>query len=335
VIGARAPLIAYNIYLTTGDVAIAKKIAAAIRTSSGGLPYVKARGMLVEGRAQVSINMTDFTRTPVATIVEAVRREARALGVDIHHAEVVGLIPQAALLAAACSYLQLDAFQPEQVLESRLFAAQGSSSAARGVFLEELAEGTPAPGGGSAAAYAAAMGAALVGMVARLTIGKKKYAGVEDRMRALAAQADEQRASLAAAVERDAQAFEGVLAAARMPKASEAETALRQIALDQATIQAATIPLEVARRALQVIELAAEAAETGNVNAISDALSAAALAHAGLRAAAANVRINAAAMREAAAPAPWLVVLDKLEAGARDAEQRAVAALSARLTPPG
>ncbi len=143
--------------------------------------------MLVEGRAQVSINMTDYTRTPVALIVEAVRREAQRHGVEIHHTEVVGLIPQAALIEAARSYLQLDQFHPEQVLESRLYAVQGSGNAARQAFLNELADGTPTPGGGSAAAYSAAMGAALVGMVARLTIGKKKYAAVEDRMHAMAA----------------------------------------------------------------------------------------------------------------------------------------------------
>jgi glutamate formiminotransferase/formiminotetrahydrofolate cyclodeaminase len=331
VIGARAPLIAYNIYLTTGDVAIAKKIAAAIRQSSGGLPCVKALGMLVEGRAQVSINMTDYARTPVALVFETVRREAQHHGVEIHHTEVVGLIPQAALIEAARSYLQLDQFHSEQVLESRLFAAQGSGSTARQAFLDELAGGTPTPGGGSAAAYAAAMGAALVGMVARLTMGKKKYAAVEDRMRAMAAQADELRSVLSSAVERDAQAFEAVLAATRLPKETDAEQAARRAALEQATIQAASVPLDVGRRAVEVIELAAEAAESGNANAISDAVSAAALGHAGLQAAAANVRVNAAGLRNPSAARPWLKELESLGSRASSAEDRAHAALAARM----
>jgi glutamate formiminotransferase/formiminotetrahydrofolate cyclodeaminase len=334
VIGARAPLIAYNVYLTTGDVAIAKKIAAAIRQSSGGLPCVKALGMLVEGRAQVSINMTDYTRTPVALIVETVRREAERHGVGIHHSEVVGLIPQAALIEAARSYLQLDQFHPEQVLESRLYAAQGSGSAARQAFLNELADGMPTPGGGSAAAYAAAMGASLVAMVARLTIGKKKYAAVEVRMHAIADQADGLRTVLSSAVERDAQAFEGVLAATHLPKETEAEKAARQAALEEATIQAAAIPLDVARQAVEVIRLAAEAAASGNANAISDALSAAALGHAGLKAASANVRVNAAGLQDASAAKPWLEELDQLEARAAAAEGEAQTALAARLKSP-
>ena len=332
VIGARAPLIAYNVYLTTEDVAVAKKIAAAIRQSSGGLPCVKALGMLVEGRAQVSINMTDYTRTPVALIVETVRREAQRHGVEIHHTEVVGLIPQAALIDAARSYLQLDPFHPEQVLESRLFAVQGSGSAARQAFLNELADGTPTPGGGSAAAYAAAMGAALAGMVARLTIGKKKYTAVDERMRAMAAQSDELRSSLSAAVERDAQAFEAVLAATRLPKGTEAEEAARLVALEQATIQAASVPLDVARQAVQVIELAVEAAGAGNTNAISDALSAAALGHAGLKAAAANVRVNAAGLSDASAAKPWLTEIAELEARGAAAEREALAVLASRLS---
>ena len=332
VIGARAPLIAYNVYLTTDDVSVAKKIAAAVRQSSGGLPCVKALGMEVESRAQVSMNLTDYTRTSVARAVETVRKEAVRHGVAIHHTELIGLIPQAALLDAALSYLQLEGFHPEQVLEVRLLAAQGQGNGARQVFLDELAAGTPTPGGGSAAAYAAAMAAALVGMVARLTIGKKKYAGVEARMRAMAAQADELGAVLAAGVERDAAAFEAVLAGSRLPHDTAAEKAIRQGALEAATLDAARIPLEAARQAADVSELAAEAAEHGNVNALSDAVSAASLALAGLTAATANVRINASALQQPQAAQPWLEELVSLEARATASLARAQAALTARIT---
>ncbi len=120
VIGARAPLIAYNVYLTTDDVEIARKIASAVRHSSGGLRYVKALGLLVDGRAQVSMNLTDFAQTPIARVVEQIRREAARYGTAIHHSELIGMIPQQALIDAARWYLQLDQFSPDQILETRL-----------------------------------------------------------------------------------------------------------------------------------------------------------------------------------------------------------------------
>ena len=119
-IGARPPLIAFNVYLNTDDVAIAKAIARAVRHSSGGLRYVKALGLLVEGRAQVSMNLTDYRQTPIHRVVEMIRREAARYGVAIVSSEVVGLIPNDALVDAARFYLQLDGFSPDQILENRL-----------------------------------------------------------------------------------------------------------------------------------------------------------------------------------------------------------------------
>jgi glutamate formiminotransferase len=120
VIGARAPLIAYNVYLTTGDVEIARRIAKAIRNSNGGLRYVKALGLLVKGKAQVSMNLTDFRQTPIHQVVELIRREAARYGVMIESSELIGMIPQEALLDAAVWHLQLDNFDPNMVLENRL-----------------------------------------------------------------------------------------------------------------------------------------------------------------------------------------------------------------------
>jgi glutamate formiminotransferase len=119
-IGVRPPLIAFNVYLNTDDVAIAKAIARAVRHSSGGLRYVKALGLLVEGRAQVSMNLTDYRQTPIHRVVEMIRREAARYGVTTAFSEVVGLIPNEALVDAACFYLQLDGFSPDQILENRL-----------------------------------------------------------------------------------------------------------------------------------------------------------------------------------------------------------------------
>lgn len=119
-IGARPPLIAFNVYLRTDDVRVAQAIARAVRHSSGGLRYVKALGLLVEGQAQVSMNLTDFRRTPLARVMEMVRREAARYGVAVARSEVVGLLPAEALLDAAAYYLQLEGFSPAQVLENRL-----------------------------------------------------------------------------------------------------------------------------------------------------------------------------------------------------------------------
>jgi glutamate formiminotransferase len=122
VIGARMPLIAYNINLNTDRVDVAKKIAAAIRHSSGGLRYVKAMGLKLEDRnlAQVSMNLTNYQKTPIFRVFEIVKREAERYGVSILESEIVGLVPSAALVSSAEFYLQLERFGAEQVLENKL-----------------------------------------------------------------------------------------------------------------------------------------------------------------------------------------------------------------------
>jgi len=119
-IGARVSMIAYNVYLTTGDVKIARRIAKTIRNSNGGLRYLKALGLLVNGKAQVSMNLTDFHKTPLPQVVEMIRREAARYGVSIESSELIGMIPQQALLDAAVWYLQMDNFDPRMVLENRI-----------------------------------------------------------------------------------------------------------------------------------------------------------------------------------------------------------------------
>src|SRR5512138_3622937 len=293
VIGARNPLVAFNVYLATDDVSIAKKIAKAIRHSSGGLRYVKSLGLLVEGRAQVSINFTNFRETPMARVIETIRREAERYGTGIHHSELIGLIPQEALTDAAVWYMQLDQFDKSQVLESRLFDATASAPAATAPsFIEELAAPTPTPGGGSAAAYAGAMGAGLVAMVAGLTIGKKKYADVEAEMQAVRVVAEKLRKELTQAVDDDASAFEALMGTFRLPKETDEEKAARSSAIVKATLNAAHIPLHVAEDAVKVMELALKCAKKGNVNAISDSMSGFGLCRASLTAAGYNVKIN-------------------------------------------
>lgn len=321
VIGARDPLIAFNVYLTTDDVSIANKIARAVRHSSGGLRYVKALGMLVAGRAQVSMNLTNYRKTPIARVVELIRREAQRYGVAIHHSELVGLAPQEALVEAARWYLQLDAFEPEQILERRLYSALQEKplpEAPEPTFLDELAAGTPTPGGGSAAAHTAAAGAALVAMVGRLTVGKKKYKAVEPQVWPLIERAEEIRHELEALVREDAAAFEAVMAARRLPKATEEQKAARGQAIVEATRQAAQVPLRTARLAVEVLDLAGQMAAIGNPNAVTDAGTAAALAQAALTGAALNVRINSLDLPEDEAQR----LVDEVRALTQQAETR-------------
>ena len=334
VIGARAPLIAFNVYLTTDDVSIAQKIGRSVRNSSGGMRFVKGMGVLVEGRAQVSMNLTNYRQSPIARVVELVRREAQRYGVAIHHTELVGLTPEEALIDAAQWYLQLDGFEPDQILERRLFdsdtTAASEAAPAGPDFLDQLASATPAPGGGSAAAHTGAAGAALAAMVARLTIGKKKYESVKDQMWALIEQAETLRAELTAAVDEDAAAFEAVMAAFKLPKDTEEQQAARNAAVQQATFAAAQVPLTVARRAVQVMDLALQAAQLGNLNAISDAGSGVALGRAALTGAGMNVRINLLGLDDQTPGAPLLLELAELEHRANRIESELRLALKER-----
>ena len=301
VIGARESLIAFNVYLTTDDDSIAKKIAKAVRHSTGGLRYVKGLGLLVDGRAQVSMNLTNFRETPIARVVEFIRREAQRYGVNIHHCELVGLIPQEALVDAAVWYTQLDQFDKEQILESRLFtqsSADGSDSPQPASFIEQLAAPTPTPGGGSAGAYAGAMGAGLVAMVAGLTIGKKKYEAVEAEMQAIRVVAENLRKELTQAVDDDSSAFEVLMTKFKMPKDTEEQKIARNAAVVQATLNAAHVPLHVAEYSVKVMELALKCAKSANANAISDAMSGFGMARAALTAAGYNVRINIKSLGE-------------------------------------
>ena len=317
VIGARNPLIAFNVYLTTDNVEIAKKIARAVRHSSGGLRNVKGLGLLVEGRAQVSMNLTNFRETPVARVVEFVRREAERYGDRIHHTELVGLIPQEALVDAAVWYTQLDAFHKEQVLESRLFAttsANGSSSDRDcPSFIEVLSTPTPTPGGGSAGAFAGAMGAALISMVSGLTIGKKKYAEYEAEMQAIRVMAEKLRKELTLAVDDDSSAFEALMGTFRLPKDTDEQKVARNAAIIHATLNAAHVPLHVAEDAVKVMELAIKSARHGNVNALSDAMSGFAMSRAALTAAGSNVRINLHSLEDKSLGEKMLTELAELE----------------------
>ncbi len=294
VIGARGPLVAYNIYLNTPDVSIAQKVADVVRFSKGGFRYVMAKGLLVGDQAQVSMNLTDFNRTSLAVVQEAVRREAARYGCAITHSEVVGLIPQKALVDAAVYYLQIRDLEPEQILENRISGSEPGLTPV--AFLNATAEGTPTPGGGSVSALAGALAAALTAMVARLTAGKNKYADVHPQMNQALAKIESLRSQLTRAIDEDNAAFDQVMEAIRLPKDSPVEKAVRRAALQLATLHAAMTPLQTMRLAVQVLEIAQTVAELGNASSMTDAGVAALMARAAVEGAGLNVRVNLAAL---------------------------------------
>lgn len=273
VVGARKFLIAYNINLGTPDVEIARRIARGIRFSNGGFRYVKAMGVMLTSRnaAQVSMNLTDFEQTPVHRVFEAVRVEAERYGVPVIGSEIVGLIPKKALEMAADFYLRCENFHPGMVLENRVSDALGASGLPE--FLNRLAAPTPTPGGGSAAAAAGAMAAALGNMVSRIA----RLEGYDF---------EPLRAFLTEAVERDAEAYNGVIAAYKRPKAERGP--FIEAAMRDATI----VPLEVAERTHLLIEMLVRLAAEAPSKVASDVTSAQALANACRTGALSNVRIN-------------------------------------------
>ena len=161
-----------------------------------------------------------------------------------------------------------------------------------GTFLEDLASGKPTPGGGGAAALCGSMAAALTSMVCNLTIGKKKYADVSQRMEEILAEADALRRDFNELIDKDAEAFSELLSAFKMPKETDDEKAVRSQTIQEATVKAASVPLEVIRKCLKVLPLANYAAEKGNANAVSDAGVSALLVGAAAQSAALNVNIN-------------------------------------------
>src|ERR1700758_5589800 len=209
VVGARKFLIAYNVFVNTADVAIAKKIAKAVRFSSGGMRFVKGAGFLVRGLAQVSMNHTDFEQTPIHRVFEFVRREAARYGVAPVSSEVVGLIPKKALEQAAEWFLQVENFDSSLILENRLAAVMSGKMAVGGLragvepFIEQLAAPTPTPGGGSASAATGAMAAALGCMVAGMSRGKKNYLQHERALSAALARLSTLREEFKAAIDAD------------------------------------------------------------------------------------------------------------------------------------
>jgi glutamate formiminotransferase/formiminotetrahydrofolate cyclodeaminase len=304
VVGARKFLIAYNVNLNTSDVAIANKIAKAIRFSSGGLRYVKSMGVELKARnlAQVSINLTDFEQTPMHRVYEMVKREAERYGAAPVGSEIVGLIPKKAIEMAADFFLQLENFSPAQVFENKLADALGGAppearkdgklaNLAR-PFLEAVAAPTATPGGGSVSALAGALAASLGQMVAGLSRKKKSQAAYADR---LSGELDSLRRvtdELAEAVDRDAASYDAVIAAFKLPQGNAEEVQNRESSMQAATKRASDVPLAVAEHTVALFERLGQLDAIAAASMRSDLEVARYMAAAGARGALANVEIN-------------------------------------------
>ncbi len=302
-VGARPFLVAYNVYLGTSDLEVANAIARAVRHTGGGLRYVKAMGVAVErpGQVQVSMNLTDYRRTPIHRVMALIRDIAAHYGVPVLESEIVGLVPAEALLDVARYELQLRRFSPQQVLENRLQAGPlegGLGGALPRALLSQVAAGTATPGGGTVSAVSGALAAALTRMVANLTLGKKAYAAVEGELREAEAAVGRLQEELLQTAVADAAAFEGILAALRLPKGTDAEQTARREAVQSATREAARVPLATAERTVKVLEFLLRIAAMGNPNALTDAQVAVGMAEAAVQGAAANVRVNLASLAD-------------------------------------
>jgi glutamate formiminotransferase len=303
VVGARKFLIAYNVFLNTPDVEIAKKIAKAIRFSTGGMRFVKGAGFLVRGQAQVSMNLTDFEQTPVHRVFEMVKREAARYGVIPVSSEIVGLIPKKALEQAAEWFLQVENFDSSLILENRLTAVMSGKMTVGGLragvepFVEQLAAPTATPGGGSAAAAAGAMAAGLANMVASMSRGKKAYLQYETELGAAIGKLGPLREELKAAIDADAESYNSVMKAYKQAKTVNEQEG--QILIEAGLKQATSIPLGVAEKAQEVARIAASLEGITNPNMKSDLATAQALARAAIAGALANVEINLTSIKDA------------------------------------
>jgi glutamate formiminotransferase/formiminotetrahydrofolate cyclodeaminase len=325
----------------------------------GRLKAVKAIGWYIEQyrQAQVSINLLSYRTTPLHLVYEAAREEAEKLGLVVTGSEIVGLTPLEPLVAAGRYFLQrhgrsigmperelvevaiqslglsqLAPFDPDKrIIEYAVRMPRPLVAMTVERFVDEVSSSSPTPGGGSVAALAGGLGAALAAMVANLTVGKKGYEAAWGSSCALAERAQALKAALLAAVDDDTKAFDGVLAAMRLPKGTDAETRARTEAIAAAYEKATSVPLATARLCLAAIELAEEAARTGNRNSASDAGVGALLAKAGLEAAILNVRTNLPSVREGAFKSATVAEIAALQSRSAQPLANTLAAVEASL----
>jgi glutamate formiminotransferase len=311
VVGARKFLIAYNINLNTPEVALAKAIAKKIRASSGGFPCLKAMGVELKTRhlAQVSMNLTDFETTSIATVFDAVSQEAAVQGVEVLGSEIVGLVPRRALEETAVQYLKVENYQPRLVFENRLeqIIREQTKSATEKTgtlrlmaeaFVSAVAAPSATPGGGSVSALSGALAAALGEMVCGLSLNRKTLEAHHPQLRKSRERLSSLRPRLLENMDRDAQSYEAVMAAFRLPKTTQSEKAARARAIEEASKNATSVPLETAELSAEVAAIISSLRDITIPLAASDLAVALDLAGTARRGGIANVRANLPSIKD-------------------------------------
>jgi glutamate formiminotransferase len=348
VVGARKFLIAYNINLNTPEVPLAVAIAKKIRASSGGFPCVKAMGVGLKSRhlAQVSMNLTDFETTSIATVFDAVKREAAAQGVEVLGSEIVGLVPRKALEDTAVQYLKVENYHPRLVFENRLeqiireqlvpqtrvatHVAPGFSPARAALkggatapdteglreqtesasektrtlramaeaFVSAVAAPTATPGGGSVSALGGALAAALGEMVCGLSLHRKSLEAHHMQLGELQNRLSSLRQRLLDNIDRDAQSYVAVMAAFKLPKTTETEKAGRDQAIEGASKNATSVPLETVELSAEVAKIISSLRDITIPIAAPDLAVALDLAGTAQRGAIENVRANLPSIKD-------------------------------------
>ena len=304
VVGARPPLVAFNVNLDTGDIVKARIIAKAIRESSGGLPEVQAKGILIKetGDVQVTMNLLDYKKSSMSLVMSHIEELAAAVGAAIRDSEIIGLLPLDALLDVAGARLKLRGFFRQQVLDlvgqsavdvPRQAAAQGATpetAASRTLsgfgtdhkegyqladfnlakFVDDLAAPTGAPGGGAASAVAGVLGSALIRMVAGLTLSKARFTEGRDRLEEIRKTSQALLGKFQELTERDTAAYLQVEAAMKKPRTTGEQKEARRAAMQEAFKAATLVPLEVIETATSAMSLLPNLVKYGNPNAITD-----------------------------------------------------------------
>ena len=287
--------------------------------TDGMFDNVKAIGWVIDEfkRAQISMNLTDYNISPPHLVLEAAREQARKRGIVITGSEIVGVIPFEAMRRAAVFYRKLmmkstgipvpdlmetaiqsmglrdvSPFDPEEKVLAMPKIEGPLARLLTHDFVDEVSRDTPAPGGGSVAALAGSLGAALASMVANLSVGKGEFDDLYDQLCDLAERGQNIKDSLVRGVDEDTAAFDSVLTAMRMPRDSEEEKAERSKAMQEGYKEATRVPLVTVEQCRTALELCLEMSRIADPQMISDVGTGALMAHAGARAAAYNVRIN-------------------------------------------
>lgn len=290
----------------------------------GKFKSVQAGGMMYnENIAQVSMNLLNFKEVNMHDVFEEVKKQAETLGVKVTGSEIVGLVPKESLTIAGKIYakqqglkivdeeefvslaiekLGLSDLYPfkveEKVIEYMVEETGPLASMKINKFLSELASNSPAPGGGSVAALSGSLGAALSSMVCNLTIGKEKYADIQNEIKNVFKKSETLRKKLTSLIDKDTESFNDVMKAFKMPKETEEQKKKRTDAIQEGYKNASMVPFETAKTCSEILDVAKVIAEKGNINSITDAAVSAIMTKAGVESAVLNVKINLRSIKD-------------------------------------